>query len=78
MESSPYTEVTLEIFETLWQQGYRQIGVVLQAALYRSENDVARINALGGPHSPRKGRVQGAERRSRIRERRMWTPRTGA
>jgi proline dehydrogenase len=48
MENSPYTDVTLEIFETLWQQGYRQIGVVLQSALYRSENDVARVNALGG------------------------------
>jgi proline dehydrogenase len=47
MENSPYTEVTLEIFETLWQQGYRQIGVVLQSALFRSENDLARINALG-------------------------------
>jgi proline dehydrogenase len=48
MESSAYTAVTIEIFETLWQQGYRQIGVVLQAALYRSEQDVARITALGG------------------------------
>jgi proline dehydrogenase len=47
MENSPYTDVTLDIFETLWQQGYRQIGVVLQAALLRSEQDLARINALG-------------------------------
>ncbi|HEY3043043.1 MAG TPA: proline dehydrogenase family protein [Vicinamibacterales bacterium] len=47
MESSKYTEVTLEVFETLWQQGYRQIGVVLQSDLYRSENDLRRINALG-------------------------------
>jgi proline dehydrogenase len=47
MENSPYTDVTLEIFETLWQQGYRQIGVVLQSALYRSEKDLARVNALG-------------------------------
>jgi proline dehydrogenase len=47
MENSPYTEVTLEIFETMWQQGYREVGVVLQSALYRSEQDLARINALG-------------------------------
>lgn len=47
MENSPYTEVTLEIFETLWLQGYRQMGVVLQSALQRSEADVQRINALG-------------------------------
>jgi proline dehydrogenase len=47
MENSPYTDVTLEIFETLWQQGYREMGVVLQSALYRSERDLQRMNALG-------------------------------
>jgi proline dehydrogenase len=48
MESSEYTDVTLEIVETLWRHGYRNIGVVLQAALYRSEErDLARMNALG-------------------------------
>jgi proline dehydrogenase len=47
MENSPYTEVTLQIFETLWQQGYRQIGVVLQADLYRTEQDVERVDRLG-------------------------------
>src|SRR3954462_14035975 len=31
MENSRYTETTLEVFETLWQLGYRQVGVVLQA-----------------------------------------------
>jgi proline dehydrogenase len=47
MESSHYTERTLAIFETLWQQNYRNIGVVLQADLHRTEQDVERINALG-------------------------------
>jgi proline dehydrogenase len=47
MENSPYTEVTLEIFETLWQQGHRRIGVVVQSALYRTEKDLERLNALG-------------------------------
>jgi proline dehydrogenase len=47
MESSAYTDVTLEVFETLWQQGHRRIGVVLQSALYRSEKDLARMIALG-------------------------------
>jgi proline dehydrogenase len=47
MESSRYTDVTLDIFETLWQQGYPHIGVVLQADLYRTEKDVKRVNALG-------------------------------
>ena len=47
MESSAYTEVTLEVFETLWHHGHRRIGVVLQADLYRSERDLQRLNALG-------------------------------
>ena len=47
MENSPYTEVTLEIFETLWRHGHRGIGVVLQSALHRSEQDLQTVNALG-------------------------------
>ena len=47
MENSPYTAVTLNIFETLWNQGYRHMGVVLQAELRRSEDDIDRINQLG-------------------------------
>ena len=47
MENSPYTEVTLDIFETLWQQDYRNVGVALQAYLHRTERDVRRMNALG-------------------------------
>lgn len=47
MENSPYTDVTLEVFDTLWQQGYRQVGVVLQSELFRTEKDVERINGLG-------------------------------
>jgi proline dehydrogenase len=48
MENSPYTAVTLEIYETLWRHGYYHLGVVLQSALYRCENDLAAINAFGG------------------------------
>ena len=47
MESSHYTETTLSIFETLWQQNYRNIGAVLQADLLRTERDLERIMALG-------------------------------
>jgi proline dehydrogenase len=47
MENSPYTEATLSIFETLWQQGHRQIGTVIQSYLKRSEADIRRLNALG-------------------------------
>jgi proline dehydrogenase len=47
MESSAYTDTTLDIFETLWNHGYRNMGVVLQSELYRSEQDARRIISLG-------------------------------
>jgi proline dehydrogenase len=47
MEDSSYTDVTLQVFETLWQQGYRSLGVALQAYLHRTEHDVRRMNELG-------------------------------
>jgi proline dehydrogenase len=48
MENSPYTGVTLDIYDTLWRHGYRHLGVVLQSALYRSEKDLQEINTFGG------------------------------
>ena len=47
MENSPYTAVTMEVFETLWQLEYRNIGLALQAALHRTEQDVRRMIDLG-------------------------------
>jgi proline dehydrogenase len=47
MESSAYTDATLDIFETVWGLGHRNVGVVLQSCLYRTEKDFVRINALG-------------------------------
>ncbi|HJU42154.1 MAG TPA: proline dehydrogenase family protein [Vicinamibacterales bacterium] len=47
MENSPYTDATLNTFETLWQQGHRQIGTVIQSYLKRSEADIRRLNAMG-------------------------------
>jgi proline dehydrogenase len=47
MESSAYTQRTLDAFERLWAEGHRQIGVVLQAYLHRTPDDVARMNELG-------------------------------
>jgi len=47
MESSAYTAVTLDIFETLWLHGYHDVGVVLQSCLRRSADDLRRIIALG-------------------------------
>ncbi|MGH9240612.1 MAG: proline dehydrogenase family protein [Vicinamibacterales bacterium] len=47
MENSPYTAVTMEVFDTLWQLEYRNIGLALQAALHRTEQDVRRMIDLG-------------------------------
>jgi proline dehydrogenase len=47
MENSPFTQVTMEVFETMWQQGYRNAGMVLQSYLPRSVADAERLNELG-------------------------------
>lgn len=47
MESSDYTQPTLDAFEALWKDGWRRIGAVLQSYLRRTEDDVRRMNQLG-------------------------------
>jgi proline dehydrogenase len=47
MENSPYTEATIQVFETLWKLEYRNIGLALQSSLFRTEQDVRRMNELG-------------------------------
>lgn len=48
MESSAYTDRTLGVFRKLWKEkGFRNVGVVLQAYLYRTEEDVREMNSLG-------------------------------
>ena len=47
MESAAYTDLTLQILETLWGQGYHNIGVVLQSYLLRTEADARRVISLG-------------------------------
>jgi proline dehydrogenase len=47
MENSPYTQLTLDVFETMWQQQYRNVGIVLQSCLPRSMADARRMNELG-------------------------------
>lgn len=47
MESSAYTDRTLALFRKLWNgQGLRNVGVVLQGYLYRTEDDVREMNSL--------------------------------
>jgi len=47
MESSEYIQRTLDAFEHVWSEGWRNIGVVLQSYMKRSEGDVGRMNELG-------------------------------
>ncbi len=47
MESSDYTERTLDAFGSLWNAGWRDIGVVLQSYLKRTPGDVRRMIELG-------------------------------
>jgi proline dehydrogenase len=47
MENSPYTETTIQVFETLWKLEFRNIGLALQSSLFRTEQDVRRMNELG-------------------------------
>ncbi|HEV2359745.1 MAG TPA: proline dehydrogenase family protein [bacterium] len=47
MESSAHTEATLRLFQALWAEGRRNVGLVIQAYLYRSPADLALLNTLG-------------------------------
>jgi len=46
MESSAFVQRTLDVFDTIWQQEYRNAGVALQAMLRRSEKDLDHLIAL--------------------------------
>ena len=47
MESSDWTQATLDPFEELWAEGYRNMGTVLQSYLRRTMDDALRMNELG-------------------------------
>ena len=47
MEASSYTERTIRLVETLWSEGYRNVGTVLQSYLRRTRDDIQRMNELG-------------------------------
>lgn len=47
MENSPYIQRTLDVFTTVWREGYRNTGVVLQSAIKRSEEDARMVSRLG-------------------------------
>ncbi len=47
MENSPYTDATIDILDTLWRQGHKQVGTVIQSYLKRSPEDIHTLNAMG-------------------------------
>jgi proline dehydrogenase len=47
MESSDWTQATLDPFEELWAEGFRNMGTVLQSYLRRTMEDAARMNEMG-------------------------------
>lgn len=48
MEGSRYTQLTLELFYDVWRS-FKNVGVVIQSMLRRSEADVERLIAEGAP-----------------------------
>src|SRR5438105_2198636 len=47
MESSGYTQRTLDVHRRLWDAGFHNVGIVLQAYLYRTAADVDRAIEQG-------------------------------
>ena len=47
MENTPYIQKTLDMFASVWSQGYRNAGVVLQSAVFRTEDDARAMSKLG-------------------------------
>ncbi|HXT69730.1 MAG TPA: proline dehydrogenase family protein [Vicinamibacterales bacterium] len=47
MENSPYTDLTIEILEVVWNIGHRNVGTVIQSYLKRSARDIDHLNSMG-------------------------------
>lgn len=60
MEGSDYTERTLQIFYRVYEE-HRNLGIVIQSYLRRSEEDVRRLVTLGAPVRLCKGAYQEPE-----------------
>lgn len=62
MEGTPHTQRTLDFFRSLWDEGYTNIGVVLQSYLLRTEHDATQANLLGARVRLCKGAYKEPER----------------
>jgi proline dehydrogenase len=58
MESSAYTDRTLDMYETLRREGFTNVGVVIQSYLRRSERDLERLIEWGAKVRLCKGAYQ--------------------
>jgi len=47
MEGSAYTDLTLDVLETVWHIGFQNVGTVIQSYLKRSAQDIERLNSTG-------------------------------
>jgi len=49
MEDTPYTDITLSLFSSMLERGYetKQVGLVIQAYLFRSEEDLRKLLKAG-------------------------------
>ena len=47
MENTPYIQKTLDMFGSVWADGYRNAGVVLQSAVFRSEDHAGAVSGRG-------------------------------
>lgn len=54
MEDSPYTDATIKLFKRIFEQ-YKNVGIVLQAYLKRTYDDVVILNKLGTSYRLCKG-----------------------
>jgi proline dehydrogenase len=61
MESSAYTERTVALVESLWADGFHNVGTVLQSMLRRTPDDLERLIALGSRVRLVKGAYQEPE-----------------
>lgn len=49
MEDTPYTDATIALYHRMRQRGFQNVGLAIQAYLYRSENDVRQLLANSTP-----------------------------
>ncbi|MCH8556689.1 MAG: proline dehydrogenase family protein [Balneolia bacterium] len=62
MEGSDYTQVTIDLFKEAFQKYGKHVGIVIQAYLHRTKNDINELAALGADVRLCKGAYNEPER----------------